>query len=58
MKQNGTDRLGLLTAGHCPGTGTYDRVPNAFFSSAVFSRNDISDRCAIISNLEGLPRMQ
>ncbi|QYF73986.1 S1 family peptidase [Cryobacterium sp. PAMC25264] len=32
IKRNGGAELGLLTAGHCPGTGTYDGVANAFNS--------------------------
>lgn len=32
VKRNGTGAAGLLTAGHCPGTGSYGGVNNAFNS--------------------------
>ncbi|WP_166376017.1 S1 family peptidase [Aeromicrobium phragmitis] len=31
VRRNSSTALGLLTAGHCPGTGTYGGVSNAFF---------------------------
>lgn len=37
IKKNGGPELGVLTAGHCPGTGSYDGVANAFHPVVPFS---------------------
>ena len=37
IKRNGGPELGVLTAGHCPGTGAYDGVANAFYPVYPYS---------------------
>lgn len=37
IKKNGGPELGVLTAGHCPGTGSYDGIANAFHPVVPFS---------------------
>lgn len=37
VKRKGGNELGILTAGHCPGTGSYDGTPDAFHSPYPYS---------------------
>lgn len=37
VRRKGGNELGILTAAHCPGTGSYDGTSNAFFAPYAYS---------------------